>query len=42
MLTQTSSPIPTVSGIPILGNALGLMKDAMGFLTAAYHTYGPV
>ncbi len=42
MLTQTSSPIPTVSGLPILGNALGLMKDAMGFLTAAYHTYGPV
>lgn len=42
MTTDFAKPIPHVPGLPIVGNAAGLMKDAMGFLTAAYHAHGPV
>ncbi|MBK9746079.1 MAG: cytochrome P450 [Chloroflexi bacterium] len=34
--------IPLVKGLPFLGNTLSLTSDAIGFMTRAYHEYGPV
>ncbi len=34
--------IPLVKGLPLLGNTLSLTSDAIGFMTRAYHEYGPV
>jgi cytochrome P450 len=34
--------IPRVSGLPLLGNALGLARDPIGFMTQAFRDYGPV
>lgn len=39
-MTQTA--IPLVRGLPLLGNTLALTRDAIGFMTRAYHDYGPV
>jgi cytochrome P450 len=35
-------PIPFVPGLPLLGSTLSLTQDAIGFMTNAYHRYGPV
>jgi cytochrome P450 len=34
--------IPLVKGLPFLGNTLSVTKDAIGFMTQAYHEYGSV
>ncbi|MBL8134380.1 MAG: cytochrome P450 [Anaerolineae bacterium] len=34
--------IPLVPGAPLLGNVLGLTRDAIQFMVAAYHRHGPV
>ena len=39
---STSQTIPLVKGIPVLGNTLQVTKDAIGFMTRAYHEYGAV
>lgn len=37
----TAKP-PLVRGLPILGNGLGLSKDALGYMAQAYQEYGSV
>jgi cytochrome P450 len=39
---STRREIPLVKGLPLLGNALSVSKDAIGFMTQAYHEYGSV
>ena len=34
--------IPKVKGLPLLGNTMPLLNDAMGFLVRSYHQYGSV
>ncbi|MFN8530134.1 MAG: cytochrome P450 [Anaerolineae bacterium] len=34
--------IPLVKGLPLIGNTRELTHDAIGFMTRAYHDYGPV
>jgi cytochrome P450 len=39
--TVTTAP-PTQRGLPILGSALALFRDPIGFLLAAHHRLGPI
>ena len=39
---MSQNNIPLARGIPFLGNTLDLAKDAIGFMTTAYHEYGSV
>ncbi|MDX2004347.1 MAG: cytochrome P450 [Meiothermus sp.] len=39
---MSAAPVPRVPGLPLLGNTLSLTRDAMGFMTQAYHRHGPV
>lgn len=41
-MTTAAQTIPLVPGLPVLGNGLALNKDAIGFMTEAYHRHGPV
>lgn len=36
------SEIPTVAGLPLLGNTLGMARDPAQFFLACYRKYGPV
>ncbi|HEY8211272.1 MAG TPA: cytochrome P450, partial [Myxococcaceae bacterium] len=39
----TTAPLPPlVKGLPILGNALALSQDVLGFLVRNYRQYGPI
>jgi cytochrome P450 len=39
---KRSTEAPLASGLPVLGNLLGLAQDTRGFLSAQYLEYGPV
>ena len=39
--SKTTAP-PGARGLPLLGNALDMSKDILGFLTSQYHELGPV
>ncbi len=41
-MKNAHAAIPKVKGLPLLGNTLPLLNDAMGFLVKSYHQYGPV
>ena len=41
-MSTARTTIPRVGGLPLLGNTLPLLNDAMGFLVKSYHQYGPV
>lgn len=38
----TTTPIPSVPGLPVLGNTLEMAKDPAAFFFRAYRAYGPV
>lgn len=41
-MTTTEAPIPLAPGVPVLGSALDIGRDAMEFLVRAYRAHGPV
>jgi cytochrome P450/CRP-like cAMP-binding protein len=40
--SRLDTPPPIVRGLPVLGNAIGALRDVCGLLAQAYHIHGPV
>ena len=40
--TRPASQIPLAPGLPIVGNAVAMYKDTIGFLLKQYHALGPI